>query len=536
MSLVDLRVDLPAYSRSFLLKVNISTSILQIKEEIYRTCPGQPRPDGQRLIWRGRILADNETVDALWKSEPRVVHLAVHPSAWSSSPPDIPRVAVTTSTDGMTQLSSSPVPPRNQITARMEFTGVPQSAAPRPTLAFIVYKHQKALAVLSPIVIAHNELENSPATMQAARSTALNTLHMNGWSWPSILDQEFPAPSEGGLVYENTVIEGKSYLRLCNFSDSATPSQAHALKVLSVTFTISSMALPASPTSRSVQTQAMPIPPHVNQLLQQLGLPPLRVAQNQNGHPIPGPNNPILPEIREINLRPLLAPVMMLVFRTTLLMYFVSPTRKPIFGLLIIAWMLYEIWQPIRNALRNGLGRNPQANTDNNRPDARGPQNPVQPNGNNDAQGAAPQPAANANANANAAVPGRPVTLDAQANAIFDTLANINIQEEEGMLREASGVPTVEPGFGHKLGTFLALLTTTLHPAIWNRRRIALRRREGTIRTEANMRNSAAAEEGESEAGGQIREEIRAQFIRRPGWIQRYIERVVAEDWVDDSD
>ena len=293
------------------------------------------------------------------------------------------------------------------------------------------------------------------------------------------------------------------------------------------------MTLPASSTSRSLQTQTMPIPPHVNQLLQQLGLPPLRVAQNQNGNPIPGPNNPILPEIREIreiNLRPLLAPVMMLVFRTTLLMYFVSPTRKPIFGLLIIAWMLYEIWQPIRNALRNGMGRNPQANAENNRPDARGPQNPVEPNGNNDAQAAAPQPAANA------AVPGRPVTLDAQANAVFDTLANINMQEEAGMLRDVPGVPTVEPGFGHKIGTFLALLTTTLHPAIWDRRRIALRRREGTIRTEANVRNSAPGEEGETEAGGRLREELRAQFNRRPGWIRRYIERVVAEDWVDDSD
>ena len=67
MSLVDLHVDLPAYSRSLLLKVSVSASILQIKEEIYRTCPGQPRPDGQRLIWRGRILTDNETVDNLWK-------------------------------------------------------------------------------------------------------------------------------------------------------------------------------------------------------------------------------------------------------------------------------------------------------------------------------------------------------------------------------------------------------------------------------------------------------------------------------------
>jgi len=50
------------------------------------------------------------------------------------------------------------------------------------------------------------------------------------------------------------------------------------------------------------------------------------------------------------------------------------------------------------------------------------------------------------------------------------------------------------------------------------------------------MRNSVPAEEGETEAVGRIREELRTQFNRRPGWIQRYIERVVAEDWVDDSD
>jgi hypothetical protein len=89
----------------------------------------------------------------------------------------------------------------------MEFTAVPQPAAPRPALAFIAYKHQKALGALSSIITTHNELESSPAAMQAARSTALHTLQKNGWSWPSILDEEFPSPSEGGLVYEKTIIE-----------------------------------------------------------------------------------------------------------------------------------------------------------------------------------------------------------------------------------------------------------------------------------------------------------------------------------------
>ena len=104
-------------------------------------------------------------------------------------------------------LSPPPVPPRSQITPQMEFMGAPQPTAPRPTLTFIAYKHQKALAALSPIIVAHNELEMSPVAMQAARSTALHTLQKNGWTWPSILDEEFPTPSEGGLVYEKTVIE-----------------------------------------------------------------------------------------------------------------------------------------------------------------------------------------------------------------------------------------------------------------------------------------------------------------------------------------
>ena len=90
----------------------------------------------------------------------------------------------------------------------MEFTSAPQPAAPRPTLSFIIYKHQKALALLSPTVTPYNnELENSLSSMQVARSVALNALQKNGWSWPSILDEDFPARSEGGLVYEHTTIE-----------------------------------------------------------------------------------------------------------------------------------------------------------------------------------------------------------------------------------------------------------------------------------------------------------------------------------------
>jgi len=231
----------------------------------------------------------------------------------------------------------------------------------------------------------------------------------------------------------------------------------------------------------------------------------------------------------------------MLLLRTVLLLYFVAPARKPIFGIFILAWMLYEIWQPIRNGLRNGWGRIAENER---RPDNGAGAGQDQ---NNAPQANAPPP----NGMRNPAVnpPARPnvigVSLERHAMTAFDTLANMNIAEEERILSGAPGAPTTEPGLGHKVTTFFGLLITTLHPAIWNRRRAALRRREGTVRTEANIRNAPPpASEGESDTpsspevnrAAQAVEELRARYNSRPRWIQRYMERVVAEDWVDDSD
>lgn len=67
MSLVELRVELPAYAHSFTIQVPRSCAILYVKQEIFRTCVGGPRVDGQRIIWRGRYLVDHEKVDDLWK-------------------------------------------------------------------------------------------------------------------------------------------------------------------------------------------------------------------------------------------------------------------------------------------------------------------------------------------------------------------------------------------------------------------------------------------------------------------------------------
>lgn len=75
MSIVELRVELPSYSHSFLIQVPLSYTILEVKGEITRSCPGAPRADGQRIIWRGRVLRDEEKVEDIWKVCPRISSL-----------------------------------------------------------------------------------------------------------------------------------------------------------------------------------------------------------------------------------------------------------------------------------------------------------------------------------------------------------------------------------------------------------------------------------------------------------------------------
>jgi len=278
--------------------------------------------------------------------------------------------------------------------------------------------------------------------------------------------------------------------------------------------------MPSLPPVRNVPTQSISIPPHVNQLLQQMGLAPPRVVNDNLIQAVANQHNP---DIREIPLRPLLAPLVMLVLRSMLLLYFVEPAHKPVIGILIFAWMLYEIWQSIRNGLRNG--------------------GVVQDQGDNVA-GQVQNNVAHHNANLGWQ-PGvnflRPGTLDQQLDAFVDGLANMNISDEEVLLNTPSGTPVPEPGVGWRLATFVGLLVSTLHPAIWNRRRVALRRREGTIRTEANARNAPlSADSSDSNNDGeiraQVRDELRARFESQPRWMQRYIQRVMDEAWVDDSD
>ena len=67
MSSVDLKVELPSYSYSFHVQVQPDWIVQDVKEEIKRVCLGSPEVDGQRVIWRGRFLRDEERVSDVWK-------------------------------------------------------------------------------------------------------------------------------------------------------------------------------------------------------------------------------------------------------------------------------------------------------------------------------------------------------------------------------------------------------------------------------------------------------------------------------------
>ena len=64
---LPIRVELPTYSHSFQVSVPSIGTIDDVKREIEKVCAGNPRVYGQRLIWRGRFLGDDEKVLDVWK-------------------------------------------------------------------------------------------------------------------------------------------------------------------------------------------------------------------------------------------------------------------------------------------------------------------------------------------------------------------------------------------------------------------------------------------------------------------------------------
>ena len=69
MSLL-LHVEFPQYAISFSVSIAPDATVADAKLEISRVCVGNPRSEGQRLICKGRILADTEALAQVWKVQP----------------------------------------------------------------------------------------------------------------------------------------------------------------------------------------------------------------------------------------------------------------------------------------------------------------------------------------------------------------------------------------------------------------------------------------------------------------------------------
>jgi len=247
---------------------------------------------------------------------------------------------------------------------------------------------------------------------------------------------------------------------------------------------------------------------------------------------------------RQFPVRALLTPLFMLAMRATLIMYFFSPGQTPFFGIIMGLWVLYEAWGAIRAAV--AATQDPAEHRRDEGLQARG-----------DINGGAGVPGPNGQEGQDAARPSDPTRQ--QMNAVLNAVANINLREESETLEASGDLPP--PTFLHKVKAFALLMIVTLIPALWDRRRTELMRREGALRTEMNVITAARAPlsssgsaaqvhnpptqgESENEVSAQEREELRRarelklatiqKHARRPDWVREYVERAGRTEYYDD--
>ncbi|KAI0033787.1 hypothetical protein K488DRAFT_47009 [Vararia minispora EC-137] len=540
MVLLRLRVELPTHNHSFCVVASTEETVRELKEEIERTCTGQPRADSQRVIWRGRILEDDEHIEDIWEPEDDnkvTIHLSVRPGGWKSSPPSsshvpsiqgapLPATTYTPPSDTHTYISSRP-------------SNAPRSQGPTVCLRYIAQLHQTAIHALA---MGHYVPHSLPPEIADARTYTIRYLSILGWSWPEIFDRDYPPQSQPVVVkYEFVNLEGQDYMRLTQ-PGIPTPVQTHALHVLKHTFPL--LFVPAlSPSAylsllRSLNEQT----PNdtMNRNTTERGRPPTQAQQP--------PANMQQPErviVWELNLRPLFLPLMAHCLRTVLLLwlFFPAASRQPLIAAAIMGWFFYELWKTVQGALvrlnppRPGPGGPaPQAGAAGQRPQP-GPPGAPAPQG--QAPGQAAPPAAGVARHPN--VPNHQNI--AYPNLFVESLSRLNLADEQAAL---DGRPHTQPNQGRRLLSFFSLMLLTASPAYWDRRRALLKQREGRIRTELRARqnlNEPLPERGEevdeatrraNEARQRARAELAAAHERRPAWVRDYVERVARDEWVDE--
>ena len=71
-------------------------------------------------------------------------------------------------------------------------------------LGFVLSKHQNALRAVMGGTVTHSD---DVGDIEMSRTLAIQTIERHGWTWPPILDEEFPPATPGGLKYERVTIE-----------------------------------------------------------------------------------------------------------------------------------------------------------------------------------------------------------------------------------------------------------------------------------------------------------------------------------------
>ncbi|KAJ1311916.1 hypothetical protein OPQ81_010376 [Rhizoctonia solani] len=456
------------------LAVPARARVADLKTAIAEQCPGQPKPNGQRIIWKGRVVVDEEVVGDIWKpgQDTHTVHLAVHPSAWSSPPkPEEPQPVSTTPVT-----ASVPSPHPSQPIAK----------------ELIMYHHTNALRVMAGQAM---EPWSSPIGLDQASAThwAFMGLATAGLAFPPILLTSYPSysPGEPGLEYTLVTIDGRPYLSLLNPEAPPTPTQQHAIQVL--TFTL---ALIPYLDSLTPPTPVLPLIPYS---FQPLPPPPPRQS----------PRATIQRVRRLVVAFRTLVPLSFTLLRASLFIVFFPQAREPLWLAIIIAVVLYEA-RLIINRANEALLNVP--NPDPNAPDPRPPQG-TNPNGQTN----------------------NPLSVNLQS--LFDRATLSGIDSEAAQLdldvpeRELRPVPENETPvheWAVRIRSFVLLLGVTLVPAAWARRREALRLREGRVRVVYGERANAVRVENEEgqEVVGMLGEK-RIAALRPDGWRRSYVERVL---------
>ena len=217
---VPVHVLLPSHSHSFNVHdLSSDATVADLKHAISEQCIGRPQVSGQRIIMQGRVLTDAESIvrsilrylpyllltrSVQPHTEPRVVHLAVHPAAWTTTPPSSPRrTTAGLPTASSASISIAPVvaaPPSNEppLPLTLQLSSLPTE--------FITHLHANALRILYGQAATPWP---GPNDVSHARRVARTVIKYAGLGWPPILEEDLPfdvEPSKG-VQYTSIVVE-----------------------------------------------------------------------------------------------------------------------------------------------------------------------------------------------------------------------------------------------------------------------------------------------------------------------------------------